>query len=148
MFPDGSDIRPNSTIIRQHNLIKALLDALSSRFDTERTISRSTVSLLNSLAAHLEFHFELEEEEEYFGGILIRAPRLSAYVDELVSQHKAMRNEVEQLVSISRTALAENLNVDELASRFRLFHQQLLDHEKAEIGLIQEAYTRGLGDKD
>ena len=148
MVAANSGIRPSSTIARQHVMIEALADALVSRFDAGKAASRNLVSLLNSLAAHLEMHFELEEEDEYFGYVLRRAPRLSERVSQLLREHAGMKSEVDELVTMARQAFAENGDTRELATRFRRFREHLLNHEKAEIDLLQEAYTCDLGSGD
>jgi len=148
MSASNSHPGSNSMIARQHLQIEALLDTLSNRFDAEKTVTRNLVSLINSLAAHLEMHFELEEENEYFGNVVHRAPRLSEQVNQLLLQHKVLEIEVEGLVNRARKALSENDDVSELAARFHKFRKQLLDHEHAEIDLLQEAYTRDLGGGD
>ena len=136
------DFRPNRTIARQHIQIEALVDALNNRLDSGCVATRNLVSLFNSLAAHLEFHFELEEEEDYFANILARAPQLAAQVDALLQDHVAILGEVSRLVEEARRAFADQLDTTELASQFVLFRQKLLDHEGAEIALLKEAYTR------
>jgi len=148
MSTANSHLCPNSTIARQHVQIKALVDALSSRFDTEKTATRNLVSLINSLAAHLEMHFELEEENDCFDFVLRQAPRLSERVDQLLRQHTTLKTEVDALVTMARQALAEGGDVTKIASRFGKFRKQLLDHERAEIDLLQEAYTLDLGGGD
>jgi len=148
MFAANSHQCSNSTIARQHIQIGALVDALSSRFDAEKMVTRNLVSLINSLAAHLEMHFELEEENEYFDLVLRRAPRLSNHVDQLLRQHTTLKTEVDALLTMARHALAEGGDVTEIAPRFGMFRKQLLDHERAEIDLLQEAYTRDLGGGD
>jgi len=148
MSTANSHLCPNSTIARQHLQIEALVDAISSRFDAEKKATRNLVSLIHSLAAHLEIHFELEEENEYFGHVLNREPRFSEQVNQLLLQHEALRSEVEGLVEMARKAFAEQENVTELAARFSRFRKQLLDHERAEVKLLQEAYTRDLGGGD
>lgn len=148
MFTVDDDIRPNSTIARQHIQIKALVDTLGRRFDAGKKATRNLVSLLNSLAAHLELHFELEEEDEYLGYVLNRAPRLSGHVAQLLRQHGAMKQKVGELVDMAREAFAEDADTTELAVRFQRLRIQLLEHEQAEIDLMQEAYTRDLGSGD
>jgi len=143
-----SHLCPNSTIARQHIQIEALVEALCSRFEAKKTATRNLVSLINSLAAHLEMHFELEEENEYFGYVLNLAPRLSERVNQLLLQHEILRIEVGELVTMARKAFAEHDDVTELAARFGRFRKQLLDHERAEVKLLQEAYTRDLGSGD
>jgi len=148
MFATGSHLRSNSTIARQHIQIEALVDALSSRFDSEQVATRNLVSLINSLAAHLEMHFELEEENEYFGLVLKRSPHLSERVNQLLRKHETLKTEVDELVTMARQALAEEDDVTELATRFQKFRKLLLDHERAEIDLLQESYTCDLGSGD
>jgi len=121
------------------------MDVLRSRFESETTASRNLVSLMNSLAAHLEMHFEMEEEHEYFGYVLNRAPRLSAQVNQLLLQHETLKTEVHHLVTIARKTFAESGNVAKLATRFDRFRKQLLDHERVEVNLLQEASRRDLG---
>jgi len=143
-----SKLRPNSTIARQHIQIEALVDALTSRFDAGKAATRNLVSLLNSLAAHLETHFELEEENDYFGYILTREPRLAERVDNLRKEHEVLRAGVDELVDLARYAFAKNSETTELVARFEKFREQLLKHEKAEVDLIQEAYTCDIGSGD
>ncbi len=148
MFATDSHLCPNSMIARQHIQIGALVDALNSRFDAEKEASRNLVSLINSLAAHLEMHFELEEENEYFGYVLKQAPHLSERVHQLLGQHEMLKNEVGELVEMARQAFAEDRDATMLALRFRKFRKHLLDHERSEIELMQEAYTQDLGGGD
>ncbi len=142
------DLRSNGTIERQHVQIEALLDALWSRFETEERATRKLVSLMNSLAAHLETHFELEEENEHFGFVLQRAPHLSEHVDQLLQHHASLKMEVDALAKMAAQVLVEGSDMTELSARFLQFRKWLLDHEKAEVCLLQEAYTRDLGGGD
>jgi len=148
MSTANSHLCPSSMIARQHIQIEALVDALSSRFAAEKMATRNLVSLINSLAAHLEIHFELEEENKYFGHVLRRAPRFSNRVDQLLRQHETLKTEVDALVKMARQAFAEKGDVTELASQFQEFRKQLLDHERAEVTLLQETYTCDLGGGD
>ena len=148
MSASKSHLHSNSTIARQHDQIESLIEALSSRFETEKIASRNLVSLLNSLAAHLEMHFELEEENEYFGFVLKESPHLSERVDQLLHQHEVLKTEVDHLVSMARQALDDNAEVAELATKYEDFRKMLLEHEHAEIELLQESYSRDIGSKD
>lgn len=148
MSASDTQTRPNSTIARQHAQIESLVDALTSRFDGEKRATRNLVSLLNSLAAHLEMHFELEEEDEYFGYILTHAPHLSERVDRLLHQHEMLKTNVDDLVDLARQAFEQNSGTAELASKFAKFRSLLLEHEKKEIDLLQEAFNRDLGAGD
>jgi len=124
------------------------MKVLSSRFDTETRATRNLVSLINSLAAHLEMHFELEEENEFFGDVVNQSPRFCNHVTQLLMQHEALETEVEGLVKMARRVFAEQDDMTQLAARFGRFRKQLLDHERAEIDLLQEAYNRDLGGMD
>jgi len=148
MFRSESSICPSSAIARQHLQIEALVDAVHRRFEERTGVTRNLVSLLNSLAAHLEAHFELEEENGYFEDLVQRAPRLSEHVDEMLKQHALLLAESRELVKIARQAFADDEPSPELTERYEKFRVDLLGHEKAEIDILQEAYTRDLGSKD
>lgn len=144
----SSDVCPDSAIARQHIQIEALVEALHTRFEAGKKVTRNLVSLLNSLTAHLEMHFEMEEEHGYFEELIQRAPRLSDHVNTLLKQHSELLSESCKLVEIARKAFADDVESLELLERFKRFRLKLLGHEKAEIDLLQEAYTRDLGSKD
>ena len=148
MLETGSHACPDSAIARQHIQIEALVEALHRRFETGKKISRNLVSLLNSLTAHLENHFEMEEEGGYFSELVQRAPRLSERLNSLLKQHGELLRESREMVELAREALAEEKESPELSERFDQFRKKLLGHEKAEINMLQEAYTRDLGSKD
>ncbi|MCG8449064.1 MAG: hemerythrin domain-containing protein [Pirellulales bacterium] len=132
-FPLGR----SQTIDRQHCQIKALVNALDSRFDSHQPANRSLVSLLNSLACHLQMHFEWEEEDGYFAAVAQQAPKLGREVDRLLSQHSALLTEVSELVQMSREAFAKRIETHKLAKSFRNFREQLLKHERAETDLLR-----------
>ncbi|NOY42999.1 MAG: hemerythrin domain-containing protein [Planctomycetes bacterium] len=147
MSETGSDACPDDAVARQHIQIEGLLGALHNRFESGRELSCNLVSLLNSLTSHLESHFELEEDG-YYAELVQIAPRLSGRVDALIQQHGLFLDESRKLAVMAQEAFANSVEAPELAKRFEQFRQELLAHEKEETGILQEAYTRDLGEKD
>jgi hemerythrin len=133
-------------IDRQHCQIEALVEALESRFDSHRKANRSLVSLMNSLAVHLQMHFEMEEEDTYIALVAQRCSILADEIDRIFQQHNHLLKEVSRLVESAREAFNGNLETAELAERFRLFRKQLLCHEREEVNFLHAAYAQGFGE--
>ena len=128
--------------------MKSLLTAISCRFENSREPSRNLVSLLNSLAFHLQTHFEFEEEEDYFPALVQLAPRKAAVVEQLMQEHREMLAEVEDLIQIARDDLDTAKDTTDLANQFARFREMLEAHEHEENLLLQDVYTEDIGTKD
>ena len=127
------------TIDRQHAQIESLVQALDSRFASRQRANRSLVSLLNSLTAHLQMHFELEEDECYFAEVVKKAPSLGPEVERLVHEHALLLAEASRLVELSKEAFSKCADTAELANRFESFRERLRKHELAECELVEVA---------
>ncbi len=138
----------NKTVAQQHVQIEALVETIHNRFESELKVTRNLFSLLNSLAAHLEMHFELEEKGGYFAGVIRKAPRLAGRAEVLLEEHMGFLENSHELVKMARGAFANDAEVPALAARFEQLRRGLLTHERAEIDLLQEAYTRDIGSMD
>ncbi len=147
MSETGSDACPDDAVARQHVQIKGLLESLHSRFESGRELNQHLVSLLNSLTSHLESHFELEEDG-YYAELVQIAPRLSGQVDALIKEHSLFLDESRELAAMAQEAFVDSLEAPELAERFERFRRELLAHEREETSLLQEVYTRDIGEKD
>ena len=132
------------TIDRQHAQIESLIQALDSRFASHQRANRSLVSLLNSLTAHLQMHFELEEDECYFAEVVKSSPSLRPKVDRLVHEHGLLLAEASHLVELSREAFAKRADTKDLAEQFKNFRDRLKGHEHAECELVEEALRENL----
>ena len=129
-------------------MLHSLLDALESRFASQELANRSLVSLLNSLASHLQTHFEFEESEDYFSSLSKRAPRLSSEIARLQAEHHELLREVDDMIAKARVAFAEHKQTPTLACQYIEFLKQFEEHEAAEKKLLQEAYNLDIGSKD
>jgi len=138
----------HNAIQQQHERLESLQKAIENRFSRDRSPSRSLISLLNALAVHLQTHFEWEESDGYFSGIVQQLPRLSEAVDQLVREHAAFLGEVNELVTMARIDLTNNRDTSDLAERFAQLHCKLISHEHEENRLLQEAYVVDIGTQD
>lgn len=144
----SSAFNPDSTIMRQHDMLNSLLDAIANRFEHDHDPSRNLVSLLNALAFHLQTHFEFEEGDGYFASLVQKAPRTAATVERLLREHREMSQEVEEMIVIAREDLAQKHDTSDLAERYRKFREKLEVHEHLENDLLQDVYTEDIGTKD
>lgn len=145
--PSGN--RPSTKAIdQQHERVESLLETILTRMSQDSKPSQSLVSLLKSLAVHLQTHFEWEESDGYFSSIVQRSPRLSHNIDQLVHEHGLFLEEVEKLVAMANRALTNNEDITDLAERFAELRRKLIAHEHEETKLIQEAYIVDIGTKD
>ena len=118
--------------------LSSLIDALESRLNSQEPANRSLVSLLNSLAAHLEMHFELEKPEKGFAAALARNGRFASEVKRLESERSAILSDVDDLIGLARLAFIHKQSTDLLARRYRAFEDRFAEHEAAEKRLVQE----------
>ena len=138
----------DNTVRRQHAQLNSLLEAIENRFRHDHQPSRNLVSLLNSLAVHLQTHFEFEEADGYFEDIIQKAPRLVSAVDQLIQEHSKMLQEIDELIKIARDDFAFKHDTTGLAKRYGQFRDKLAAHEHMENKLVQEAYNVDVGTKD
>lgn len=135
-------------VSHQVAILKSLLDALRSRLDSREPANRSLVSLLNSLACHLQMHFELEESDEYFGRLLREAPHSSGEIARLRAEHAALLSTVDEMIKQARTDFSNHVVPGSLRKDYRGFYQRFAEHETAERKLLQETYNVDIGSKD
>ena len=109
----------------------------------QRTASIDDVAeLLGQLGDTLIKRFALEEDGGYCGDALLHAPQLLGRANDLLAQHPKMTRNAQQLVEIAPPGCGGESWWDETLRRFDAFVQELLDHERREDCLIQEAYSR------
>lgn len=148
MFPEKIGFVPTRAIDQQHVQLESLLETLRNHLHSDNKVDRSLVSLLGALSAHMQNHFEFEEADEYFAGLVHVAPRLAEQVEQLLQQHTSMLADANELVDLARQSLAGDGDSTKLADRFAKLRAQLLMHEGTEKKLLQEAYSRDIGTND
>jgi ABC-type transporter Mla subunit MlaD len=139
MLPNEAAFRE---ICDQHRALRELLARIGVLL-RERTASIDQVAeLLGQLGDTLVKHFTLEEEGGYYGEALLHAPQLLSRANDLMAQHPKMAHKVQRLVGIAPLGSAVPNWWDETQTRFDAFVRELLDHERGEDCLIQDAYGR------
>jgi hypothetical protein len=131
----------NNTSKQQNNLLNSLLDALEIRFASDEPANRSLVSLLNSLASHLQMHFEWNESDINFAGLERRAPWLAGNIEQLKSEQQQLLHDVEVLIGLARLAFAEKQDIKSLADRYQALETKFAEHEAVEKKLLQQAFS-------
>lgn len=126
---------------RQHCQIEALLEALESRLECHEIANRSLVSLFNSLATHLQIHFELEEDF-YFSGVIPRNAKFSKEGDRLMREHDKILNAAKELVEVSRETFSKSLNLNHLTELFEAFCKRLRAHEQEEDRFLDSVFSQ------
>ena len=118
--------------------LSSLIDALEYRLNSLEPANRSLVSLLSSLAAHLEMHFELEKPERELAVAAIRSARLNTEIRRLQAEREAIHADVEEMVSMARLAFIHKQPTEPLAKRYHAFVERFAQHEAAEKKLLLE----------
>jgi transcriptional antiterminator Rof (Rho-off) len=118
--------------------LSSLIDALDSRLNSDEPANRSLVSLLNSLAAHLEMHFELEKPEKYFAAAAAHNGRINSEAKRLESEREALLCDVDDMIAMARLAFIHKQPIEPLVNRYRAFEDRFIEHEAAEKKLVQE----------
>jgi hypothetical protein len=132
------------TLLAQHQTLKELLNQIGAALE-QRTASISEVGdLLARLGDLLVKHFALEEAEGYLGEALMHAPRLVRRANDLLAQHPKMTTQAQQLLQIEKVGADRQQWWDITEQRFQDFLKEMLQHERSEDRLLQEAYSRDI----
>lgn len=121
--------------------LNALIDALHTRLKSQEPANRSLVSLLNSLAAHLEMHFELEKPGKSLTVAATRNGRVGSEVHRLESEREILLADVDDMIDMAKVAFMHKQSVDPLARRFQGFEERFAAHEAAEKRLVQDVLS-------
>ena len=121
--------------------LNSLIDALDSRLNSQEPANRSLISLLNSLAAHLEMHFELEKPEKGLAAAATRNGRVGSELHRLESERTALLTDVDDMIAMAKLAFIHKQPTEPLARRFRAFEDRFTAHEEAEKKLVQDVLS-------
>lgn len=125
----------------KHTHLNSLIEALETRLNSSEPANRSLVSLLNSLAAHLEMHFELEQPEKNFTTTAQRDSRFASEIQRLVREREAILCDVDDMIGMARLAFKEKRDIQPLAERYFAFQRRFAEHEAAEKKLLQDVFS-------
>lgn len=126
--------------VKQCDLLHSLLDTLECRFSSHEPTDHSLVSLLSSLASHLEMHFEWDECGINLAGLDNRAPLLVGQIENLKSEQRQLLHEVQILIGLAKLATSEKKAPITLAARFTEFRFNFAAHERAVKEILQQAF--------
>jgi hypothetical protein len=96
---------------------------------------------LSSLRKRLEQHFHQEETEGYLDEAVCTLPRLSIEANQIKNQHPALLRELDKLLNDSRHVHPNTEAWDRIAEQYRVFAKHVLQHEAAEIHVLQIGYN-------
>lgn len=135
-------------ILREHEKLHGLLDALRRLF-AERTGPFGEVAArLSEFQELVESHFRTEEDSGCFGDLVNHAPRVSDKVETLIAEHNELSVDLSGLVELASGAQGSAEDWEEANTRFESFTARLMQHETVENELMQEVFTEDIGSKD
>jgi len=133
----------------EHTMLKCLVDSLRATMgwkvagnDFSRKLSTLRF-ISHSLQRHLEHLLALEEFDGYMDQVMQSCPQLGKTVDALRQQHETFRHSVRRLVHrLEQTSSTDLASFDGLCEELSVLLDQLEEHNKKEIDLMQEAAER------
>lgn len=153
-----STTRPESTARgprSEHQSIAAAVKAMEARLkrlgDGKPDAGRSgeVVRGLEGLAREIVEHFAREEAPEgIFAKALVQAPRVERRVAAVRRQHGPLGTELARIVEDAGYAGVAPHAWQVVAERFHAFAETLCGHERAEEGILTDAYLDDLGGGD
>ena len=123
------------------------LDDLTQNQISSPLFLQKLCAALSQLHGRLITHFSLEEAFGYFDDPIEVAPRISRIAESLRKEHQQLQQSCGDLAERAQHAydFGGSCELQKLASSFLSFHTRLVNHEEAEIDLIQEAYGDDIG---
>lgn len=94
---------------------------------------------LRAFARAFRAHMRFEEEDGYFGEMLVAAPHLQRKVDELRAEHGEFEAMLVELLA------RDDLALDALQDGIHLLLDRISDHEQRENALLQAALYDEVG---
>ena len=135
-------------ILHEHRELLAVVQRIRSALDERRGGKSSLPTMLSELASHLTSHFAFECENGYLSEALENAPHLQAQADALERQHPEMLEAVMQIREQINSQEESDAWWQDLQQQFNAFAEVLIEHERNENRLVQEALDRDTGSKD
>jgi hypothetical protein len=94
---------------------------------------------------HLLAHFRFEEQNGYMDAIRRREPRLERAIQELLEEHRVLKDQLDELIAATQTGKDQDAALPDGVHKWI---QHLRRHEAAENRLMEEAYTQDIGSED
>jgi iron-sulfur cluster repair protein YtfE (RIC family) len=128
--------------------IRALEQLLKEHDDPRGANLTKTHTLLEAFDPVLREHFAEEERGGYFSEALSAAPRLNRRAERLAANHIELRERLEKLLDLTRTAADAPDKWQKVTTGLAEFVKTLRAHEDEENDLVREAFMDDLGRGD
>ena len=135
-------------ILREHQMMRSLLQQTSALLASRADSLQPVVRLLQQLNEHAVKHFAHEEEGGYFQEAIAAAPRLANRAEQLEQQHPALAAALAGLLAQAEEGDGSEQCWQALTYRFEDLAQRLRQHEANENKLVQEAFNTDIGAED
>ena len=132
-------------LVEEHAQVRDILQRIHNTLALRQSRVQNFAEQLSELKEYVQRHFAHEEEGGYFADVVANAPRLIAQVDALLQQHSHFVQVLDGMRESLRCGNNSNEWWDGMANQFDEFVRQFLKHERAEVGLVQEALCRDIG---
>ena len=132
----------------EHEEMATVLHELEEVVARDGEDKSAVEQLTNKLAELVESHFRHEEQGGYLTDATSRAPQLTGKADILLEEHEALLEEVQKLCILVHSGVESAAWWTRIESDLHKFSSRLLNHEKAENDLVQEAFTQDIGAGD
>ena len=143
MTDSGLDLEYLRKMDREHAQLAQKLEELS-----EALVDRKNIDLLahrlSTTRDEVSAHFKLEEEGGYLDDAVSYAPQWIGQGQRLLDQHAELLGRIETLLKMVTSKAGRKPNWDEIEQQGHEFVSLLIEHEKEESTLIQEAYEDDL----
>ena len=136
-------------ILQEHEALQEKVRRIHSVLAEPEPAQAEIEKSLREFLSALIVHFSNEEDEEgFFAEVTAHAPRLAGQAGRLCVEHRQLLHEADEL---SRFASAGSPSMPwwrELRSRSHEFCKRLMNHEREENKLLQEAHHTDIGAYD
>ena len=153
MIATNSNLLPSEMIelvMQEHDALREKVQRINTVLADPVPDRDETEKLLREFITALIVHFSNEEEKEegFFAEVLKAAPRLSGQADQLYVEHRQLLHDAQELCRFASAGSPSMPWWRELQSRTHEFCRRLMNHERGENKLLQEAHQRDIGTYD
>src|SRR5437773_3874226 len=136
----------------EHEILKHITRAMSVVMDWEvigNEFSRKLASLRflgQSFQRHLERMMAVEEHDGYMAAVAESHPQLSKEIDALRQDHSKFRGAIHWIVPhLERVAPTDHASFHNICRELHELLENLDEHSRKEMSLLQKAFTREEG---
>jgi iron-sulfur cluster repair protein YtfE (RIC family) len=138
-------------IEEDHHRLESIISQLTTEITREPPAAfdgwkLSILRKLRDFQNELRKHFDLEEHGGFMDEVISHAPRYVSRVEALVSEHDAVSESLEAILTHVKAATAPAMwREARIPARLTELFETLREHESEENTLIQDTYFQDLG---